>query len=69
MHCCYEHLCKAQGPSCLHPHTALELESHPFVPFAWIQAPEENEYDKAMAELKKIVSNEQYELLLQLSED
>lgn len=29
----------------------------------------ENEYDKAMAELKKIVSNEQYELLLQLSED
>jgi hypothetical protein len=29
----------------------------------------ENEYDKAMAELKKIVSDEQYELLLQLSED
>lgn len=41
LHCCYEHLCKAQGPSCLHPHTALELESHPFVPFAWIQAPED----------------------------
>ena len=28
----------------------------------------ENEYDKAMTELKKVVSEEQYELMLQLSE-